>query len=371
MSPGNVLAVAGGALILAVVLWDVFITVLQHWHGAGPIGERVVRGVWRVAVRVLSNHPAARRRRLLGYVGPGFIPLLIGLWAGLIILGFGLVYFPWIATNFSPDSGAPPPTGFTDALHFSGVSFFTIGYGDIIPTTPGMRAIGIIQGGAGFALVTLAVSYFVSINMTYSRQKALAESLHALAGESADAARVIAATLVGGSDPSILASELARLREGLSNLGSGYTNFPILHYFVARTPRESLLRLLFVAHDLSSLLDTAADAERWPAGAGLGRRLGMESTARLLRHSLAETLCGGGERTRQATEAERGAVEEGRWDERFLHACETLRSANVPVRENSRDAAAAYRRARREWEPELRASAHALGEDWEAVTNGL
>lgn len=127
--------------------------------------------------------------------------------------------FPWLPDGFAPDTGVPPPSGFGDVLHFSGVSFFTIGYGDLAPVRPVPRFLGVLEGGSGFALATLAISYFASVAGAYSAQRPLALTLHAQADDGADAARLVASHLAGGADPTALALELARIRDGLASTG--------------------------------------------------------------------------------------------------------------------------------------------------------
>jgi hypothetical protein len=359
--------VALGLALLAGVAYDVFATVLHHWGGAGPVSGRLIHSAWVVAVRSTRRLPPARRRRLLGTVGPLMIPLVVTLWAGATIGAFACLYFPWIVTGFAPDSGVPPPTGFGDALHFSGVSFFTIGYGDIVPVIGSMRALGVIEGGAGFAMVTLVISYFTSLYAGYSQQKTTAQSIFYQAGMSADAARVIAWHMAGGASHSLVL-EVSRLRDGMARIRADYGNYPILHYFVAARPDQSLTRLLFVVHDLRLLLDTAIDAERSPEVAGLGERSGLLAAVVAVHSGVAETL------QRQplhddllepVTDAMRDA-----WRERFEHARDTLAGGGIPVRGDP-DALAEYCRGRAEWEPALRLNARALGEEWEEVGAGF
>jgi hypothetical protein len=122
-------------------------------------------------------------------------------------------------------------------------------------------------------------------------------------------------------------------------------------------------------HDLSTLLDTAVDADRCPRVAGMGRRSGLEATARDLRRSLAATLLLGWDVAEREARTE---LEEGdpfRWAARFRLALKVLADAGVPVNEDA-GAVEAYVRERGEWEPWVRASANVLGESWDEVAGG-
>jgi hypothetical protein len=354
-----------GAAVLLLLVVDIFVTVLHHWGGQGPLGKRFVRAVWRAAIAATSGLSAGRRRQVLGRVGPALIPLMLGVWALLAVFGFALLYLPWIPTSFSAGPSVPPPGSLWDAAYFSGVTFFTLGYGDLVPLTTGLRILAFVQAGAGFALVTLAISYFLSVYAAYSRQKVLAESLFYQSGGTADAARIIARHLAGGDSPGPLRGDLARLRDGLAEIRSQYANYSIMHYFVPSDPQRSLLRVLFVLHDLSLLLDTALDASGRPELEGLGERSGLLTGVESARKSLSTGISGdGGDRDhRVPPDAER------QWAERFGRALDTLRRHGVPAREDPA-AVREYCRRRREWEPELRESAAFLGEDWAEVAGG-
>ncbi|MEW5931235.1 MAG: potassium channel family protein [Gemmatimonadota bacterium] len=367
MSGGALLYPAAGTGLLALVLYDVFTTILHHWGGAGPLSGRLAFRVWQGAVALTRGIGPERRRRILGRVGPLLIPLTVTLWAGMVIVGFALLYFPWAPGAFHTGRGVPALRTFADAVYYSGVTFFTVGFGDVVPVTPGLRLMAMVEGGSGFALVTLVVGYFTSVYGVYSQQKVAAASLYYQAGSSPDAARVIRSYLHAGSAEG-LAAEVGRLRDGLAAIRSGYASYPILHYFASSRPEQSLVRLLFVVQDLGTLLDTAVDERGCPVAAGLGSRSGMRAAAAAVQDGVAGILLRGGTGDARG----RGPLPESgeAWARRFERARAELRGAGVPVREGG-EALDEYRRRRGEWEPGLRAAAHALGEDWEEVAGGF
>ena len=62
--------------------------------------------------------------------GPLSILVLLGVWAVVLIVGFALLHWA-IGTPLGGQAGIP---GLGTYAYFSGVTFFTLGYGDVIPT---------------------------------------------------------------------------------------------------------------------------------------------------------------------------------------------------------------------------------------------
>lgn len=353
---GWLLNVLGG-LLLAVVGADIFLTVLHHWRGSGPIGTRVSRWIWMGAQLLARNVPEHSRRGMLGLVGPLLIPVTLVLWAAMIIVGFALLYLPWMPGRFVSDNPIPSPATLGDALYFSGVSFFTLGYGDIVPVTRWMRVLGVVQAGSGFALVTLAISYFTAVYRSFSTQRTLAESLHAQTGNDG-AVGLLVRYLGYGANEAEVVRVVEKLREGLAQVHSAYGDYPILLYFLPARPSDTLLRMIFVAYDLSFLLDTAVDPDEVPRLARLGVRSGLEDVAGHLLDGLLENLVDG---------TPPPAAWDGAMEARYARALRALEEAGVPV---SDDPGAARRYAERWREPEarLRACTEAAGERWRTIS---
>jgi hypothetical protein len=316
--------------------------------------------LWSLALRVTRGMSPPRRRLVLGYIGPALIPLALGAWATLAILGFALIYLPWMPDGFETQVGILRPRTLGDALYYSGVTFFTLGFGELVPLRGMLRGLAVVEAGAGFAMVTLGVSYFTAVYPAYSHQQVLADSVLDQADGTADAAMLITQHLAGGLSTEVLGVELGRMRDALARVRSEYGSYPILYHFTASAPERSLLRLLFVVHDLVLLLDTAIDPRQHPALAGLGHRSGLARAADRTRKTLDQALL---------WNHVRPSADPADWTIRFRSACKILRAAGVAVCD---DAAAvrAYHEGRGEWEPDLRAAAEALGEEWGEISGG-
>jgi hypothetical protein len=148
-----------GVAVLLVTLWDVVLTVL-HVDQSGPLGSVLQRGTWMAAVAVGRRWPGVRRDAV-SLAGPAMIVLTFGVWVGLWVLGFALLYWP------RPDAftayEVPPLAGFLAALYYSGNVATVLGFGDIVPISTGMRLVSIVQGIVGFALLSGGATFLLSV----------------------------------------------------------------------------------------------------------------------------------------------------------------------------------------------------------------
>src|SRR5258707_13442477 len=126
------LAVILGVVLILIILWDAFETII--------LPRRVTRrlrltslfyiSMWSICsglVRAMRNRK--RRDKYLGTFGPISLLMLLALWAAGLILGYATLHWG-LETRLS----VPSETGrFATYVYISGETFFTLGYGDIVP----------------------------------------------------------------------------------------------------------------------------------------------------------------------------------------------------------------------------------------------
>ena len=96
-----------GAVLMLVVLLDVFLTVLYARIGTGILSHKLARLTWRL-FRLL---PAGRHRPIsLSFCGPAILVLLLLTWSVLLAFGAGLIIHPELSTGVRASSGETPPT---------------------------------------------------------------------------------------------------------------------------------------------------------------------------------------------------------------------------------------------------------------------
>jgi len=88
--------------------------------------------LWRGIARRLR--PSKGRATFLSVFGPLSLLVLFANWVVGLIVGFGLLH--WALET-------APGLSFGTSLYLSGVTFFTLGYGDVTPTTSAGRVLAV------------------------------------------------------------------------------------------------------------------------------------------------------------------------------------------------------------------------------------
>jgi hypothetical protein len=263
MNPqGSMIGVVLGAAIIWVVLLDAFETVV--------LPRRVLRNFkltayfyrrtwmpWRRLAGLIR--PASRQQNFLGYFGPLSLIVLLGIWAAGLILGFALIQYG-IGGH---EQLSQERLTFGRILYHSGETFFTLGYGDILPTTGGARALSVIEAGMGFAFLGLVVGYIPVIYSSFSRREIQISMLDARAGSPPSAVELLV-RLAGrsddpGMDQSVLDEVLREWERWAAELLEAQISYPVLTFFRSQHSNQSWLAALTTMLDVTSLLLTGIE----------------------------------------------------------------------------------------------------------------
>src|SRR6478609_3969371 len=104
-----------GLLLVALVLWDVFQTIVvpRPTPGRFRIGRYVVRGSWRVVRAVGRDDLGTRHDQLLGLFAPAMTIALLVTWLTGLIVGYGLIL------HALRDELTPSPGDLGTAIYFA------------------------------------------------------------------------------------------------------------------------------------------------------------------------------------------------------------------------------------------------------------
>src|SRR5947209_15906249 len=188
---GNIFASIVGLVIVAVVLLDAFETVVlpRRVTRQFKLTAWFYRRTW-IPWKALAGRirTPSRQQNFLGYFGPLSLFLLLGFWAAGLILGFALLQY---GLGGHEQLGNEPIT-FARILYQSGQTFFTLGYGDILPTSAAARALAVSEAGMGFAFLGVVIGYLPTIYSSFSRREIEISRLDARAGSPPTAADLLA-----------------------------------------------------------------------------------------------------------------------------------------------------------------------------------
>ncbi len=256
----NILLAIVALMLLAVVLWDAFETVVlprrvtRRYRLVG-LFYRTAWPLWSGVVRRLVAFKY--RETALSYFGPLSMILLLAFWAGALVFAFGTLY--WIDESALKTATSVPPS-WGMCLYFSGTTFFTLGLGDIAPVTPYTRALVAVEAGLGFGFLAIVISYLPAIHQSFARREVNISLLDARAGSPPSASEILKRQT---SDKTIVAlTELLREWERwCAELLESHLSFPMLVYFRSQHDNQSWLGALTAILDVSAFVIASLEGE--------------------------------------------------------------------------------------------------------------
>jgi hypothetical protein len=237
--------------LLAQTLQDAFEVML--------LPRRVVRQVRFVGLFYRSTWAAwsalaaclprsGRGEQFLSVYGALSMVLLFGLWIIGLILGFGLLF--WAAQTGS--GGAPQPS-LGSQIYLSGVTFFTLGYGDVVPQTRLARVLSVLEAGTGLGFIAVVIGYLPVLYQLFSRREAAVIRLDGRAGSPPAASSLLQRH--GGEDGLPQINMLLRDWENWgSELLENHLSYPMLAYYRSQHSDQSWLAAMAVIMDCSALI---------------------------------------------------------------------------------------------------------------------
>ncbi len=247
----HVIAALAGALLIAIVLGDVFETIVfprrvTRRLRLTSLFYRFTWAIWTAVVRALF--PERRREHYLSFYGPISLLLLLTIWATGLIFGFTLLHWSAGSGIRMPDGGMP---GFVSDLYFSGTTFFTLGLGDIAPRTTTAMVLTVIEAGVGFGLLALVIGYLPALNQSFSRREVNISLMDARAGSPPSVAEMLG-RLCSSEGREQLCQTLRDWEHWAAELLESHLSYPVLAFFRSQHDNQSWLGAL------TAILDTSA-----------------------------------------------------------------------------------------------------------------
>lgn len=196
---------------------------------------------WPVWVFLSQAFRASKwRENFLSVFGPLSLLLLFASWVSGLIAGFGLLHW-----SLGTADGLP------NCLYFSGTTFFTIGFGDVVPTSGLGRFLAVAEGGIGFGFMAVIIGYLPALYQAFSQREVVISLLDARAGSPPSAGQLllrIAPHFEAGAAQAVL----AEWEHWSAQLLESHLSFPVLSFYRSQHDNQSWLAAL------TTILDTCA-----------------------------------------------------------------------------------------------------------------
>ncbi|MGI4790539.1 MAG: potassium channel family protein [Janthinobacterium lividum] len=255
-----ILAGIVGTFLIGLIVWEGFETIILPRSVTRAL--RITRGfyrlLWPFSANIARRLPDGRRDLFLSYFGPLSLPLLLVLWACGLIFGFALLQWA------QPEGLARVPgmNRFGTALYQGGVTFLTLGYGDVTPRTNIARFLCVTEAGIGFGFLAVVIGYLPVLYQAFSRREAIISLLDARASSPPSATEM----LKRHSESHQMASLIPLMQDWekwASEQLESHLSYPVLTYYRSQHDHQSWLGAVTAILDTCSLIlvGTAGDPE--------------------------------------------------------------------------------------------------------------
>jgi hypothetical protein len=195
--------------------------------------------------------PGKRRDKFLAPFGPLSLFGLFAAWAVALVLGFGLVHQGLESRLNRPVAeGEPLPWTY---VYLSGVTFFTLGYGDVTAAEPLGQFVTVVEAGLGFGFLAVVIGYLPVLYAAFSQRESTISLLDARASSPPSAAEFLLRLARGGS---VAAAQpiLAEWEHWCAALLESHLSYPVLSFYRSQHDNQSWLAALTTILDSCAVL---------------------------------------------------------------------------------------------------------------------
>ena len=247
----TVLAVAFAILLLGAILQDAFEVMLlpRRVRRRLRLTTTVFWGAWAfwrgIGARLA---PGRRRENFFSHFGPLSMLILFGMWALGLIVGFGIL--EWSLQR--PTPARPTTSHLAEQIYMSGVTFFTLGYGDVVPHTRAARFAAVVEAGTGIGYIAIVIGYLPVLYQLFARREAHVIQLDARAGSPPSAYALLERHSQGGE--ANLEGFLREWEVWGAELLESHLSYPMLAYYRSQHDNQSWLAALTCIMDACALI---------------------------------------------------------------------------------------------------------------------
>lgn len=244
--------VFGGVLLVAAVV-DILWTTLWVDGGAGPLSSRLSKQVWNLLRTVSSQHS-----RGLSLAGPLILVLTLGMWIGLLWIGWTFIFAGGESALMDTRDGGP--VTWAGRLYYVAYTMFTDGNGDFTPNGGVWQIASSFTTASGMLFATLGVSYLLSVLGAVADKRSFANSVTGLGMRSEEFLR----SGWNGDNFENFDDILDTLSSDLNQLAEQHKSYPILHYYHSEGEEEASPMAVAILSEALTILHFGIPDEKSP-----------------------------------------------------------------------------------------------------------
>jgi hypothetical protein len=146
-------------------------------------------------------------------------------------------------------------------IYHSGETFFTLGYGDIVPTSALARFLAVLEAGMGFGFLGTVIGYIPTIYSSFSRREIEISMLDERAGSPSTASELLS-RMGKSTQQDVLDGVFRDWERWAAEVLESHLSYPALSFFRSQHNNQSWLGALTTVLDASSLVIAGVDGLR-------------------------------------------------------------------------------------------------------------
>lgn len=252
----KILLATGSAVLLLVLIWDMFITVFSG-NGAGPLSKIWYRLAWRGLLVIHEYRPI---HRLLSLAGPFMLLASFLVWYLILAVALFLALAALPGTVVNNTTGEP--ADLLELAYFVSTTVSSLGYGDQVPSGFPWTILSPVSTLGGSIIITVSISYVLAVLAAAIERRKLAQGIFGL-GETAP--EIIEHARLHDPHQS-LKGYVLNLTAEIDHQALKHLAYPILNYFHSPSAELSPGRAILLLSDTFFLLGVLPEERRPPSG---------------------------------------------------------------------------------------------------------
>jgi hypothetical protein len=248
------LAVIGGTALVVAVLADLVNTLVttststKRWW----LTRVAYRVMWRSVRKIARRRDGTAREAMLSAFAPVSVLVLLAVWVAQQILGFALVWWGL--------GGVDGAVTFGDHLYYSGVVYFTLGFGELVPSAAVPRIGALVEAFAGVLTTALVIGYLPALYGAYGERERRLMTLDDGGEDRITPTNLVIARAPDG-DHTRLDGFFKEWEDWIAGVIETHTTFPMLAFFRSKHPGQNWVTALGLVTDAALHIQMVNGAE--------------------------------------------------------------------------------------------------------------